>query len=260
MPLITRQGKGSKLTIAEMDGNLLYLESLSQQVGTNYLSVPAFGTDVENATELQSTYDAAKGMTPSSSSKITVIANPGYYNFGTSSFTMDTEYIDLVSLDGNRSIIFNSTSSSGTINITANNIFVKGVNVGTKEFIVSSSAIVQIENCEGGDYSFSGDGRTASGTFINCQGGDYSFGGNAGTASGIFMSCVGGNDSFGGRGGTADGVFTNCIGGDDSFGGVGGTLSGKLYYCRLTAGTFETVSGNGRVYYSVDGDGNPNEQ
>ena len=29
MPLITREGKGSKLSISEMDGNLLYLESLA---------------------------------------------------------------------------------------------------------------------------------------------------------------------------------------------------------------------------------------
>lgn len=36
MSLITRQGKGSKLTIEEMDNNLLYLESLS---GTSSTSI-----------------------------------------------------------------------------------------------------------------------------------------------------------------------------------------------------------------------------
>jgi len=34
MPLITRQGKGSKLTIQEMDGNLAYLEGLAQGGGS----------------------------------------------------------------------------------------------------------------------------------------------------------------------------------------------------------------------------------
>jgi hypothetical protein len=33
MPLITRQSKGSKLSIAELDGNLQYLEELAQQGG-----------------------------------------------------------------------------------------------------------------------------------------------------------------------------------------------------------------------------------
>jgi hypothetical protein len=36
VPLITRQGKGSKLTIPEMDGNLIYLESLSQAFNITY--------------------------------------------------------------------------------------------------------------------------------------------------------------------------------------------------------------------------------
>jgi hypothetical protein len=39
-----------------------------------------------------------------------------------------------------------------------------------------------------------------------------------------------------------------------------GTLSGKLFYCRLTLGTFATVSGSGRTYYCVDGNGDPNNQ
>jgi hypothetical protein len=39
-----------------------------------------------------------------------------------------------------------------------------------------------------------------------------------------------------------------------------GTLSGKLFYCRITLGTFATVSGSGRTYYCVDGNGNPNNQ
>jgi hypothetical protein len=349
--------------------------------GTNFIYVAADGTDTANATALSTTYNTAKTMSPSATNRITIVAAPGYYNFGTSVFTMDTQYIDLVSLDGNRSIIFNSSNSNGTISITANDVFVKGVDVQTKNFTIASNLnLLKVENCNGGGLSFGGDitfgsnpitvsgtftncqggsisfggagtasgtfincigddnsfgligtasgtfincigfnnsfgsggtasgtftnctgglqsfgsGGTASGTFTNCTGGDGSFGGTAsgtftncaggagsfggggGTASGTFTSCVGGAQSFAGgggtasgtftscvgdiasfgtsftSGGTASGIFTNCIGGTFSFGGRG-TLSGKLYYCRLTSGTFATVSGAGVTRLCLDG-------
>jgi hypothetical protein len=297
--------------------------------------------------------------------KSRVIASPGYYNF-TSNFLVDEDYVDIVSLDGNRSVIFNG---SGTINITANNIFVKGIDVLDKPFKVGMSLNqLFVENCKGGDYSFGGsDVNTSynetqflnstfnhcdggahsfggsynsnpiniSGTFNYCNGGVYSFGRGYGDlsgtfnnckvtgsgfgydnsvnlsgvfnncvvngvsgfgsttstvsgtfnnckvtgsgfgssfnslASGIFKNCEAGSYSFGGfsnGGGVAgcSGVFYNCIGGESSFGKTyqeyPGSLTGKLYYCRLTSGTFETVSGSGRTYYCVDGSGNTNNQ
>ena len=96
-----------------------------------------------------------------------------------------------------------------------------------------------LTNCTGGDSAFGGYYGTASGTLTNCTGGDYSFGGY-GTASGTFKDCTGGTLAFGGDG-TASGTFTNCTGGILAFGGFGGSASGKLYTCRLTAGTFQTV-------------------
>ena len=97
--------------------------------------------------------------------------------------------------------------------------------------------------------------------FNSCLGGDNSFGGSGGTASGTFTNCTGTDYSFGGGGGTASGTFNSCIGGDNSFGGGGsGTLSGFLYYCRLTSGTFETVSGSGRTVLCIDGNNNQNNQ
>src|ERR1035437_2580010 len=48
MSLITRQGKGSKLTIQEMDGNLLYLQSLSGSTSQS-------GTSVTNVTHSELT-------------------------------------------------------------------------------------------------------------------------------------------------------------------------------------------------------------
>ena len=45
MSLITRSEKGSKLTIAEMDGNLLYLQSLAQAGATSSSSQWISGED-----------------------------------------------------------------------------------------------------------------------------------------------------------------------------------------------------------------------
>lgn len=345
--------------------------------GTNYIGVMATGTPTENGTELQDAYDTAKTMSPSASNRITVIAAPGYYKMGELGFTMDTSYIDLVSLDGNRSIIFDTTPFN-PISVTANDVYVRGVDVGFRAFAISSALnLLRIENCKGGsesfraeivsgtfidciggddsfkatssgflsgtfkncvggDYSFAGFGctisglfenctggyqslgaygtasgiftncvggaesfggwevasgtftncvggnisfggnDTASGTFIECQGGEYSFGGSgvasgtfkrcvadnyslgsSGTASGVFIDCEGGEYCFGGAG-TASGVFNKCISGQYSF-GTFGTLSGKLYYCRLTAGTFPTVSG-GVTRVCIDGFNNEDNQ
>ena len=212
--------------------------------GTQYVYVAANGTDLENAVELQAAYDLAKTMSPSITKRITVVAAPGNYNFGAASFTMDTQYIDLVTLDGNRSAIVNTTSFVG-LAIGANDVFVKGVDVVTKMLDVIGGPLTKLENCRGGDYSY---GYMSSGTFINCVGGDDSFGTAGGIASGTFVDCTGGAYSFGGFS-TASGTFTNCTARVASFGygGAGlsgtcvscvsdlyGTVSGKLYFCRQT--------------------------
>jgi hypothetical protein len=265
--------------------------------GTQYVFVAANGTDLQNAAELQAAYVTAQGMSPSITNRITVIAAPGNYNFSTANFVMNTDYIDLVSLDGNKSIVFNG---SNTIEITTNDVFVRGVDVGALNFTIANSLnLLRVENCTGGDESFGGSGGTADGVFTNCTGGDFSFG-SGGTANGTFTNCTGGFDSFGGGGtaygtftdcsgkngsfgafgtaggifnnctggknsfgseGTASGVFNSCIGGDRAFGGGGGgTLSGFLYYCRLTSGTFATVSFGGRTVLCIDGNNNQNNQ
>jgi len=216
--------------------------------GTQYVFVAANGTDVQNASELTAAYVTAQGMSPSSTNRITIIAAPGNYNFSPN-FIMSAPWVDLVSLDGNRSIVFNGT---GTIQITANDVFVKGVDVGTLQFkIANSLPALRVENCSGGDDSFAGGG-TASGVFTNCTGGEGSFGGN-GTSSGTFINCSGSNYSFGG-GSEASGTFTNCTGGYGSFGG-NGTSSGTFTDCiggddsfgmsGLASGTFtDCIGGN----------------
>lgn len=210
--------------------------------GTQYIFVPADGTDVENAQQLQDAYNEAKTMSPGAANRITVIAAPGNYNFS-SDFVMDTQYIDLVSLDGNRSIIFNG---SGTISITANDVFVKGVDVLDKTFTIGNNLnLLKVENCKGGFLSF-GDNQSSmqiSGTFINCEGGDSSFGGTfASVVSGTFINCKGGNFSFSINNGAASGTFTDCVGGDFSF-GFNGTASGTFTNCVGGAGSFQPLSG-----------------
>ena len=266
--------------------------------GTNYVYVAADGTDIENAAELQAAYITATTMLPSATNRITVIAAPGYYNFGSTTFTMNTQYIDLVSLDGNRSIVFNSSTSAGTISITANDIFVKGLDVQTKRFYIGDSLnLLKLENCIGlGDFSFGGNYSTIfvslPSTFINCECGIWGFkaqningtfigcktgGGSLGyndtysIASGLFRDLECGtfnlsNDNTGTfinvRGGAFNsskfsGLFYSCI--FDSPNAVS-IVGGKLYYCVSKVVNLPIVSGGGRTYYCINGDGTTNNQ
>ena len=232
--------------------------------GTNYILVSAAGTDVQNAAELQAAYTASAAMSPSSTNIITIVASPGYYNFAAADFEIGDEYVNLVSLDGNRSIIFNGAY---TISVNADHVYVNGVDTLALPFKINSGLSITIENCKGGNSSFGYTVSTSvivSGTFINCTAGDFSFGGkDAGAevgsdASGIFINCTAGDDSFG-KDGTASGTFTNCIAGSRSFGGRS-VLSGKLYYCRLTSGEFQTVTEPGITRLCLDGTNTENNQ
>ena len=163
-----------------------------------------------------------------------VIVAPGYFNF-TSNFLVDEDYVDIVSLDGNRSVVFNGT---GTINITANNVFIKGIDAQDKNFTIGSNLNkLTVENCKGGDLSFGGDPSfgsnsiTVSGTFTNCEGGSNSFG-SYGVASGTFTNCTAtsGFGSF--YNGVASGTFINCKATSSAFGGQSGVASGKFIDCE----------------------------
>lgn len=280
--------------------------------GTNYKIVTATGTPTENAAELQAAYDAAKLMSPSPTNRITLVVTPGHYHFPENipgyGFIMDTDYIDIVSLDGNSSIIY-SADNGAIMSLYYINTFVKGIRTDSCS-IDTAGPNVRLENCIANNFTGVGDGiyinctgggffadanapgtfinctaygrgfgytesigffmnchalglqfgfgsSSALGTYINCTAGDFSLGSNF--ATGTFVNCTGGEYSFG-SGVDASGTFTNCTGGEYSFGGYTGTLTGKLYYCRLTSGTFPTVSSGGRTYYCVDGNGNTNNQ
>jgi len=250
--------------------------------GTQYIIVKADGTDIENAAELQAAYTLATTMSPSATTKITIVATPGNYNFGTSAFIMGTQYIDLVSLDGNRSVIFNSSNEGGTISITSNYVFVKGINTLDKPFKISGGLTnIIIENCKGGNFSFGGgDGSvspvTINGSFINCEGGSGSFGssnnigfstfincvatdsasfGNGSTINeATFIDCISGSQSFGAFGTITNANFTRCIGGLGSF-TEGSTVGSNAIYisCRLSSGTFSNL-GVGKFILCINDD------
>jgi hypothetical protein len=239
--------------------------------GTLYSYVAGNGTPTQNATELENSYTTAKAISGlSASNRYKIIIGKGVYQF-TGQFIINTQFIDFVSLTSDADVEF-----PNGINVTANDVFLKGLRTPVAFQLAGNLNLLKCENCVGGDYSFEdiisgtfinceggtyafGGTSLASGTFIDCKGGDGSFGAGSG-ASGIFTNCVGGYSSFG-AGSTASGIFTNCIGGEDSFGGyLTSALTGKLFYCRLTVGTFKTVSGGGRTYYCVDGNGNVNNQ
>ena len=204
--------------------------------GTNYVFVSGDGIPSENAAELQAAYNTAKGMSPAIANVITVVVAPGNYTFGATVFTVDTPYINIVSLTGNPDVILDSDENDideGLIGIrvTTNNILIKGIKVIGAFFIESNLNNLICENCVGGDNSFGGttmSSTVTSGTFIRCTGGEHSFGGY-GDASGTFTNCTGGDYSFGGNG-DASGTFTNCTGGENSF-GSNATFSGTATNC-----------------------------
>lgn len=243
--------KGSVLTWEDLDNSLLFLsESINELIfnplsGSNYFFIEANGTPSQNAAEFSASYVQAKSNSPSATNRIAILTGPGKYTFA-STFTLDTQYIDVVSLTGECDML---VTGSGTIMITANDVYVKGINVDTKNFtIVDNLPLLKVKNCKGGDYSFGGQINPPSGsqplnpilingTFIDCEGGDFSFAGN-GMAYGTFTNCIGGDSSFGYY---CDGTFTNCEGGDFSFGGDMGYINGTMKNCTAGNNSFTPV-------------------
>ena len=268
---------------------------------------------VTNGQNLVDAYNYAKTLTPngaalSATNRVSVIIQPGNYTLA-AQLAVNTEFVDLIGLGSiklRRGCVPAVIIGGNNLGITANDIRIKGISVGTQSFAINASnlSLQVIEDCAGGNNSFNavvltgtfinctgGTGSfgsssftsmTASGTFINCQGGNSSFGHNnsGGTASGLFVNCtVGTSSGFGGgtASGTfidceagsysfgtyffgstaASGTFINCIGSGNSFANnSGGSPSGEFYRCRLTIGTFKTVTGAGLMRNCIDGNNN----
>lgn len=214
----------------------------------------------------------------------TVIAAPGLYDFDTD-FIVDKPYINVVSLDGERSVIFNG---SGSIQVLQDNITVKGIDVQDKIFRVKYNLLYTIiDNCKGGDYSFSdlssvglacflknceggdysfGYYGNITGTLTNCKGGDYSFGTsltyNYQENTGLFIECEAGQRSFSfwnyymANPVYASGRYVRCKGTSQSFGmgynnGGMSNMQGFMTYCELLQLNITTV-GNGIIMYTYN--------
>ena len=257
---------------------------------------------VTNGQNLVEAYNYAKTLTPngaalSATNRVHVIIQPGNYTLA-AELAVNTQFVDLIGLGAiklERGAVPAVIIDGYTLNVTANDVRVQGISVGTQPFKIGNSLPLQrFEDCTGGSSSF-GALVSASGIFVNCTGGSNSFG-YSGSASGTFTNCASGDSSFGYllgasgiftncEGGTfsfgylanASGIFTNCAGGSSSFGyvvsasgtfvnctggsnsfGAFGTASGKFYQCRLTSGsgTFQTVSGAGLMRNCIDGNDN----
>jgi hypothetical protein len=194
-----------------------------QQSGSGYVLV-------QQGDSLAAKYAEAKTKSPSATNRISVFIVPSTYSLS-SELEIDAEYVDLVGLGAQ----FQSPAvivSNNTLNVTANDVRVSGISVGTQQFIIGNNKPLQVfENCVGGNGSFAN---------VIC--------------SGSFSGCVGGNSSFGN---SANGIFTYCNGGSSSFGNEG-DLFGQLISCRITAAgqSFPTPSGSGIIRFCLDGDNN----
>ena len=163
----------------------------------------------------QDRYDLAKTLTPngqplSATNRVTLIILTGTY---AGSLNVDASFVDVYGIGQQPNL---PAVTLGGINVTAADVRVSGVGVGTQPFKINGLAGQRFTNCAGGEGSFGSYG-TASGTFANCTGSDGSFG-SYGIASGTFANCTGGDKSFG-QSGTASGTFDGCRGGRECFGG-----------------------------------------
>lgn len=196
-----------------------------------------------NGQNLVDAYNYAKTLTPngaalSATNRVSVIIQPGNYTLA-ALLTVDTQFVDLIGLGAiklRRGCVPAVVIGGNTLNVTANDVDVKGISVGSQSFIVGNNLPLQIfEDCVGGNASF--NNATLSGTFINCTGGTNSFASNSFiimTASGTFINCEGGSGSFGAgsTGSVASGLFVNCICSSNGGFGSGNTASGTFIDCE----------------------------
>jgi hypothetical protein len=185
----------------------------------------------QHGDNLATKYAEAKTKSPSATNRITLFIVPGTYLLS-SELEIDAEFVDLVGLGAQ----FQSPAvivSNNTLNVTANDVRINGISVGTQQFKISDERNLQVfENCTGGNSSFS----------VN------------GSCFGKFYGCVGGINSFGDN---ASGIFVSCISGQGGFGGVS-ELSGEVISCRLIGegATYTSPLGTGFIRFCLDGSNN----
>jgi hypothetical protein len=207
--------------------------------GTNYLSVLADGTPLENGQAVMDAYAAAIAMTPngqplSATNRVVILLSPGYYNFNESvnnQFLVYQNYIDFESLSGSIDVYFSSIEvrSNPSIDVrisgidtTKNNYYSHGA------FAVSSQGLsnenIIIKNCVGGDYSFSSYSSGFAGVYENCIAKTYSFGSTGnGFLPPMGIYGIAGIASF-----SNYGTIKNCRASDYSFCTINTPISGSV--------------------------------
>jgi len=252
-----------------------------QLQGEAFLMVRTTANPATNASNLASTYAAAKALTPhaaplSTTNRAVVIVPPAQYNLGRTSLALDAEFVDIEGLsnDRDKQHLYGTANgaNTGVVRQTANDVRIENLFVectassGTLAkdntdpaayFPNTALAATVVRNCR-----FLADDVHAwsmrvgvveyKGTYEKCTGGKYAFGGCGGTASGTFNNCTGDYAAFGK---TASGTFTDCTGGDYAFGDHG-TASGTFNHCTGALNAFGGYGGTapgGKFYYCSGG-------
>jgi len=271
----THYGDGSNLT------NLTVPQlsaKLNKSDTTYVIAVP--GDD------LIAKYNQAKVLTPngislSINNRAALLIFPGVYDLGTSSLTLDTEFVDVVGVTGYaKSVIITSNVgdiNGATVQHQANDSRISAVTISNTYILIAPvndsrdpssyrpSTISSLNSvCDNVIFTATTTpcmrlGVGYAGTFTNCTGNGLSFGSLAGALiSGNFTNCVAGDYSFGYRC-VVTGKFTNCTGGNGSFGGgIDGIAKGVFNNCTLTAGTYPTLTSPGYMYNCIDSNGDIN--
>jgi hypothetical protein len=229
--------------------------------GDSYVFVPGDKTtEALNGADLLAKYANAAALTPNGqplgpNNKATLLIAPGTYYVGASFFAVNTNYVNVVSLTGNRDVFITTANATAALYVTgtANDILVKGIDLGTKRFTIDTNlSSLVVENCKGGDRSFGATNNTiVNGTFIDCEAGIESFGwGLNAQVSGTFTNCKASIYSFGyPQNALVSGTFTNCTAASNSFGaGASPVVSGTFKNCTAEdysfgSGSIATVSG-----------------
>lgn len=223
--------------------------------GDSYVFVPGDKTtEALNGNDLIAKYAEAAALTPNGqplgpNNKATLLIAPGTYYVGASFFAVNVNYVNVISLTGERDVFITTANATAALYVTgtANDILVKGIDLGVKRFTIDANlSSLVVENCKGGTRSFGATNNTVvSGTFINCEAGDESFGwGLNAQVSGTFKDCKAGGFSFGyPQSAVVSGTFTNCTATGSSFGsGASPLVSGTFKDC--TSGDYSFGSGS----------------
>ena len=250
--VITNTDIGSFLGIS---GSPLKLVAQEQLRGQNYIVVYGNNNSIQqNGFELWDKYNFAKTVAPygqplSSTNRFTVFVAPGVYSLYSIMFpelTLDTPYIDIISLSGEADVFITSTLSSVPLIVDTSDIRLRGINVGSQAIHIKSSyADNYFENIIGGNNNFSNPlpNDVISGNFKNCVGGLYSFGDADSSQTVIystFESCIAENWSFGYT--LTDSNLKNCTATSNSF-GYSEITGSTLIDCKATDFSFANDKG-----------------